>query len=413
MTDMTIKKLKKSILILAFSTLIVCLTACRQGVSVTEQKSKEENAFSTDTVNRQNAGEKGGEDPVLLYQGHASLRITTPEGYVIFADPYEDVREGYEEEADLILVTDMRHRDHNHLESVKKRNPDCQILSPENMITEEGHVTLDLGYVSVEAVEAGYNELHDPEHCAGYILEFSNGTSVYISGDTGVTPQMETFPQRGLDYAFFCCDGIYTMTTKQASEAAGIVQAAHSIPYHTSVEKLFDREIANEFEAEGRIILEPGEELSLENENGNQNEKEEMEMKKYDFSVFPNVKVTGADLTEFTEEELEILYQQARYCQAMTDADIDTLRELTSEDITYTHMSGMQQTREEYFADVEDGSLRYYTIGIDSPQIEVEGDSASLTFTSVLNANAYGARGTFRMPGTHWYEKQDGVWVLM
>jgi len=36
----------------------------------------------------------------------------------------------------------------------------------------------------------------------------------------------------------------------------------------------------------------------------------------------------------------------------MTDADIDTMRELVSEDAVFTHMSGRQQTREEYFADV-------------------------------------------------------------
>ena len=35
-------------------------------------------------------------------------------------------------------------------------------------------------------------------------------------------------------------------------------------------------------------------------------------------------------------------------------------------------MSGMQQTREEYFSDISDGSLRYYTIGIADPIIEVD-----------------------------------------
>ena len=52
----------------------------------------------------------------------------------------------------------------------------------------------------------------------------------------------------------------------------------------------------------------------------------------------------------------------------MTDADIDTMRKLVPEDMTFIHMSGRQQTREEYFADVENGSLRYFTIGIDTPK---------------------------------------------
>ena len=156
----------------------------------------------------------------------------------------------------------------------------------------------------------------------------------------------------------------------------------------------------------------------------------------YDFGEFPNVNITGIDFASLRDEELSVLYAQAKYCQAMTDADIEIMRELVSEDKTFTHMSGLQQTREEYFADVADGSLNYFTIGIADPVIMVEGDMAQLTYTSVLNANAYGAsmvdgdmaqltytsvlnanaygaRGTFRMKGTHHYEKRDGAWIIV
>ena len=71
------------------------------------------------------------------------------------------------------------------------------------------------------------------------------------------------------------------------------------------------------------------------------------------------------------------------------------------------------QTREEYFADIEKGRLNYFKIGIEAPVIEVDGDTATIEYTSVLNANAYGARGTFRMSGIHHYEKRDGSWILV
>lgn len=136
-------------------------------------------------------------------------------------------------------------------------------------------------------------------------------------------------------------------------------------------------------------------------------------MKAYDFSIFPNVKITGVDLAALTEEQLSVLYQAARYCEAMTEADTDTMREIVSEDMTFTHMSGRRQTREEYFADVADGSLRYYTVGMEKPIVHVDGDRATVTYTSVLNAYAYGARGTFRMKGTHSYEKRNGAWIAV
>ena len=134
---------------------------------------------------------------------------------------------------------------------------------------------------------------------------------------------------------------------------------------------------------------------------------------KYDFSAFTNVTLKGIDTSTLNEDELSALYQAARYCQAMTEADIDTMREIVSEDMVFTHMSGRRQTREEYFADVADGSLTYYAIGIENPVVTVEGRLARVTYTAVLTANAYGARGTFRMNGTHYYQRINGEWIAV
>lgn len=134
---------------------------------------------------------------------------------------------------------------------------------------------------------------------------------------------------------------------------------------------------------------------------------------KYDFSTFTNVTLKGIDVSKLNEEELSALYQAARYCQAMTEADVETMRQIVSEDMTFTHMSGMKQTREEYFADVADGSLTYYAIGMENPVVAVDDDLATVTYTSALTANAYGAQGTFRMKGTHYYQRINGEWIAV
>ena len=134
---------------------------------------------------------------------------------------------------------------------------------------------------------------------------------------------------------------------------------------------------------------------------------------RYDFSAFTNVTLTGIDISTLSEEALSVLHQAARYCQAMTEADIDTMREIVSEDMTFTHMNGMKQTREAYFADVADGSLTYYAIGMENPVVAVNGDTATVTYTAALTANAYGAQGTFRMKGTHYYQRIDGEWIAV
>lgn len=147
---------------------------------------------------------------------------------------------------------------------------------------------------------------------------------------------------------------------------------------------------------------------TAESDSDNETEVNEVDL---DFSVFNNVEVTGIDLSELSADEQAVLYQQTRYCQAMTEADTETMTEITSPDISFTHMSGRQQTREEYFADIADGNLQYFTIGIENPVVNINGSYASVSYTSILNANAYGARGTYRIDGTHWYEKQGKNWI--
>jgi L-ascorbate metabolism protein UlaG (beta-lactamase superfamily) len=197
----------------------------------------------------------------LLYQGHGSMRITTPEGKVIYVDPYAGG--GYDMPADLILVT-HQHGDHNQLDLIKTRNPGCEVFSNSEALAGGALQTLHWGdgTLTVEATEAG-NKNHDPKECVGFILTFSDGVQLYVSGDTDKTAQMETLAERRLDYAFFCCDGRYNMDIAEASECAALVKARHSIPYHLTPNAPFDRALAEQFEAEGRMIVADGEEIAL------------------------------------------------------------------------------------------------------------------------------------------------------
>ena len=99
----------------------------------------------------------------------------------------------------------------------------------------------------------------------GYILTFSNGATLYVSGDTSKTEQMPDLASRGLDYAFYCCDGVFNMDAAEASECASLVGAKVNIPYHTgsASETIFDESNAVRFDPAGARILKPGEELVL------------------------------------------------------------------------------------------------------------------------------------------------------
>ena len=206
--------------------------------------------------------EENMKDPVLLYQGHASLRIVTGDDKVIYIDPFSS--DGYDLPADLILQT-HDHFDHKDMSKIQSRTDDCRLITQVEALAGGTHQNFDLGYVKVEAVEAGYNKNHNKNNCVGYILTFPNEVSVYVSGDTSKTEQMASLADRNLDYAFYCCDGVYNMDAAEASECAALVGAKVNIPYHTGSAAVtnFDEENAKLFNAPGATVITPGSELVL------------------------------------------------------------------------------------------------------------------------------------------------------
>ncbi len=205
--------------------------------------------------------EEGENMSKLLYQGHGSLRIVTNEGKVIYIDPFAG--DGYDLPADLILVS-HGHSDHTAVDLIRNRADDCRIIQYTDALVEGVYRTFDLGYATVEAVQAGNNRNHDINVCVGWLVTLSDGVTVYATGDTSTTDQMAELGERNIDYAFFCCDGIYNMDIEEASACAALVNARHSVPYHMAPGKLFDAQRAERFEGPGRLIVAAGEEIILE-----------------------------------------------------------------------------------------------------------------------------------------------------
>ena len=197
----------------------------------------------------------------LLYQGHGSFRIITGEGKVIYVDPYAG--EGYDLAADLILIT-HDHYDHTAVDLIRNRNADCRIITYKEALVNGKYKTFDLGYATVEAVQAGNNKNHDIRKCVGWIITLSDGISVYATGDTSTTDQMAELAERNISYAFFVCDGVYNMDMDEAIACARLVNAQHSIPYHMAPGQLFDQSIAEKFGVPNRLIIPAGEEIVLE-----------------------------------------------------------------------------------------------------------------------------------------------------
>lgn len=197
----------------------------------------------------------------IFYQGHASLRLTTSRGTVVYLDPCAG--RGYEMPADIILVTHL-HGDHSMV-SKPARKSDCVVLDNRDMLVDDEYKTVTIKDIRIEAVPA-YNRNHRKSESVGYLI-FADGVRCYFSGDTSKIPEMNALRARELDYAFFAADGYYNMDAAEAAECAEIVGAKHSspihtVPYHGSMEELFGEKTAERFRPKGRLIIHPGETIT-------------------------------------------------------------------------------------------------------------------------------------------------------
>lgn len=199
----------------------------------------------------------------LKYMGQATIRIIIEDNRVIYIDPFAG--DDYSMPADLILQT-HNHFDYVDLDKVKNRNNGCLIITEKEAVVNGMHQIFDLPYVKVIPVEAGYNMMHNPLNCVGYVLEFKDGIKVYVTGDTSKTKQMAEMSGMNIDYAFYCTDGVFNMGNDEASECAKLVNAKHNIPYHndtTNKGLRFDKKKAEEWKALNKMIIDVNEEIVL------------------------------------------------------------------------------------------------------------------------------------------------------
>lgn len=204
----------------------------------------------------------------MLYQGHGSYRFVLENGTVVYVDPFAG--EGYDLPADLIFVT-HEHDDHTCVDKMPHADG-CTILRAADFLAIGHAATIESHGVRATNYLAS-NQYHSPAECVGLALELDD-VKFYAAGDTSITEDMSsgTLAELAFDYAVFPCDGFYNMDPAEASDAARLVKAKHSIPVHLvpvhdpANPTIFDREAAEAFQAEGSIILEPGQELELVHE---------------------------------------------------------------------------------------------------------------------------------------------------
>lgn len=196
----------------------------------------------------------------LLYQGHASLRITSSKGRVLYVDPYAG--EGYVPKADLVLVTHEQY-DHNaiHLVPVGARTI---VVHSKDAFCDGIYRDFHYYGFDVRTVPAG-NKNHTPQECVGYLIGV-DGVKIYAAGDTDYMPFMDRLERQGIGYALLPFDGVFNMDPEEATRVANIIKPKHLIPYHTKPGMLFDIRQDMKVSYEKAMLVKLGDEIELVHE---------------------------------------------------------------------------------------------------------------------------------------------------
>ena len=111
------------------------------------------------------------------------------------------------------------------------------------------------------------------------------------------------------------------------------------------------------------------------------------------------------------KEQIEALYSEMY--EAMVSKDTVALNRVHTDDFVLTHMTGMQQSKQEYIEAITNGTLNYYSADHEQMEIKVNGNHAMLTGRSRVTASVFGgARHTWRLQLHFNLSKEEDRWYF-
>lgn len=225
----------------------------------------------------------------LTWLGHATFKITTPEGQQLLVDPWVMGNPACPDELkdpgdiDAMLITHA-HFDHigDAVELAKSKEP--QVVSipetshwlgskgVENLVEMNKGGTVEVAGVKVHMTHAvhscgitdGDQILYGGE-AAGYVIELSNGFKLYHAGDTAVFSDMALIGKLlAPDVALLPIGDWYTMGPVSAAEAVRLLGVKTVVPMHFGTFPILTgtpqqlREAAGDISGLEVVDLEPG-----------------------------------------------------------------------------------------------------------------------------------------------------------
>ncbi|MGX7201752.1 DUF4440 domain-containing protein [Enterococcus plantarum] len=112
------------------------------------------------------------------------------------------------------------------------------------------------------------------------------------------------------------------------------------------------------------------------------------------------------------KQQIIRIYRQEN--QAMVEKDLPILKKILSDDMHLIHMTGYDQTKQEWLEQIESEQMRYFLSEEEAiKEIQIEGNHASFIGQNKVDARIYGSRNTWNLEMKMIFEKKAGAWVIV
>ena len=119
------------------------------------------------------------------------------------------------------------------------------------------------------------------------------------------------------------------------------------------------------------------------------------------------------DTMEPDNDKSAILKVTRQLTKLMIERNTKEIAKIVDKNFTLTHITGYVQPKEEWFAEIEKESMKYYSAKEVKHEIKANGNKAEFMNQNLLDARIWGSRNTWRLQQTMQLEKSNGKWIIM
>jgi ketosteroid isomerase-like protein len=113
------------------------------------------------------------------------------------------------------------------------------------------------------------------------------------------------------------------------------------------------------------------------------------------------------------QAEQEIRQQEARRFEAIVRGDLATLEGILSDDLTYTHATGVFETKAEFLGKLKSGQVKYESFAPQDIRVRVYGTTGVVTGVARVKVQVKGELLQFQLRFTDVYVKKDDRWQMV